>query len=107
LKCNRSHIYGLNSDLGIQKAIGVGPLMGPRTATVAKCPIAMVDAIIETLTGGDPSPPTAPPTLSNPIQTTDTVAKDGINIQPRVEVVHNVEQNVSLGNMVSKPAGTL
>jgi hypothetical protein len=35
------------------------------------------------------------------------VAKDGINIQPRVEVVHNVEQNVSHGNMVSKPAGTL
>jgi hypothetical protein len=79
----------------------------PKLEVGTECPIAMVDAIIETLTGGDPSPPTAPPTLPNPIHTTDMVAKDGINIQPRVEVVHNVEQNVSHNNTVSKLVGTL
>jgi hypothetical protein len=72
-----------------------------------ECSIAMVDAIIETLTGGDPSPPTTPPMLPNPIHTIDTVVEDGINKQPRVEVVHNVEQNVSHDNTVSKPAGIL
>ena len=81
--------------------------MGLQTATVAKCPIAMVDAIIKTLTSGDPSPPTVPPMLPNPIHTTNMVAKDGINIQPCVEVVHNVEQNVSHNNTVSKPVGIL
>jgi hypothetical protein len=47
----------------------------------------MVDAVIETMTGGDPSPPTAPPMLPNPIHTTVMVAKDETNIQPREEVV--------------------
>jgi hypothetical protein len=72
-----------------------------------KCSIAMVDAVIEKLTGGDPSPSTVPPTLPNPIHSVDMVAKDGINIQPRVEVVHNVKQNVSQDDTVSKLVGTL
>jgi hypothetical protein len=72
-----------------------------------KCSIAMVDAVIEKLTGADPSPSTVPATLLNPIHTTDTAATDAINIQPCVEVVHNVEQNVGHDNTVSKPAGTL
>jgi hypothetical protein len=72
-----------------------------------ECPIAMVDAVIEKLTSTDPSPPTAPATLPNPIHTINMVATDAINIQPRVEVVHNVEQNVGHDDMVPKPAGTL
>jgi hypothetical protein len=72
-----------------------------------KCSIAMVDAVIEKLTGADPSPPTALATLPNPIHTTDTVAMDAINIQPYVEIVHNIEQNVGHNDTVSKPAGTL
>jgi hypothetical protein len=79
----------------------------PELEVGTECPIAMVDAVIETLIGGDPSPPTAPPTLPNPIHTINTVAKDGINIQPHVEVVHNIEQNISHDNTVSKPAGIL
>jgi hypothetical protein len=72
-----------------------------------KCPIAVVDAVIEKLIGVDPSPPIAPPMLLNPMHTIDTVTTDGINIQPRVEVVYNVEQNVGHDDTVSKPAGTL
>jgi hypothetical protein len=72
-----------------------------------ECPIAMVDAVIVKLTGADPSPPTAPATLPNPIHTTSMVATDAINIQPRVEVVHNVEQNVGHNNTIPKPAGIL
>jgi hypothetical protein len=78
----------------------------PELEVGTECPIAMLDAVIETLIGRDPSPSTIPATLPNPIHTTDTVAKDGINIQPRVEVVHNVKQNVSHDDMVSKPART-
>jgi hypothetical protein len=70
-------------------------------------PIAMVDAVIEKLTGVDPSLPLAPAMLPNPIHTTDAVATDAINIQPRVEVVHNVEQNVGHNDTVPKPARTL
>ena len=70
-------------------------------------PIAMVDAIIETQTSRDPSPPIVLATLLNPIHTIDMVAKDGINIQPCIEVVYNVNQNVSHDNMVSKSVGTL
>jgi hypothetical protein len=54
----------------------------------------MVDAVIA-MVDADPSPPTAPATLPNPIHTTDMVATNAINIQPRVEVVHNIKQNVS------------
>ena len=67
----------------------------------------MVDAVIEKLIGIDPSPPTAPTMLLNPIHTTDTVATDAINIQPHVEVVHNLEQNVGHDDTVPKPIGTL
>jgi hypothetical protein len=85
------------------------------TATVEKLelevgtesPIAVVDAVIEKLIGVDPSPPTAPTMLLNPIHTTDAVATDAINIQPCVEVVHNMEQNVGHVDMVPKSAGTL
>jgi hypothetical protein len=45
--------------------------------------------------------------LLNPIHTIDAVATDAINIQPRVEVLHNVEQNIGHDDMVPKPAGTL
>jgi hypothetical protein len=69
--------------------------------------IAVVDAVIEKLIGVDPSPPTAPATLPNPVHTTDAVATDAINIQPCVEVVHNVEQNVGHDDTIPKPAGTL
>jgi hypothetical protein len=79
----------------------------PKLEVGTESPITMVDAVIEKLTGADPSPPTAPATLPNPIHTTDTVAMDAINIQPRIEVVHNVEQNVGHDDTVSKPAGTL
>jgi hypothetical protein len=79
----------------------------PELEVGTKSPIAVVDAVIEKLTGVDPSPPTAPATLPNPIHTTDAVATDAINIQPRVEVVHNVEQNVGHDDAVPKPAGTL
>jgi hypothetical protein len=67
----------------------------------------VVDAIIEKLTGVDPSPPTALATLPNLVHTTDAVAIDAINIQSCVEVVHNVEQNVGHDDTVPKPAGTL
>jgi hypothetical protein len=70
-------------------------------------PIAVVGAVIEKLTGVDPSPPTTPATLPNPVHTIDMVATDAINIQPRVEVVHNVEQNVGHDDTVPKPMGTL
>jgi hypothetical protein len=70
-------------------------------------PIAVVDAVIEKLIGVDPSPPTAPAMLPNPIHTTGAVATDATNIQPCVEVVYNVEQNVGHDNMVPKPVGTL
>jgi hypothetical protein len=79
----------------------------PELEVGTECPIAMVDAVIEKLTGVDPSPPTTPTKLPNPIHTTDTVAMDAINIQPRVEVVHNVEQNVGHDNTVSKLVRTL
>jgi hypothetical protein len=79
----------------------------PELEVGTKCPIAMVDAVIEKLTGADPSPPTTLATLPNPIHTTNTVATDAINIQPRVEVVHNVEQNVGHDDTVSKLVGTL
>jgi hypothetical protein len=68
-----------------------------------KSPIAVLDAVIEKLISVDPSPPTVPATLSNPVHTTDAVATDAINIQPRVEVVHNVGHD----DTVPKPAGTL
>jgi hypothetical protein len=79
----------------------------PKLEVGTECPIAMVDAVIEKLTSTNPSPPTAPATLLNPIHTTDLVATDAINIQPCVEVVHNVEQNVGHNDTVSKPPGTL
>jgi hypothetical protein len=79
----------------------------PKLEVGTESPIAVVDAVIEKLTCVDPSPPTAPATLPNPVNTTDAVAMDAINIQPRVEVVHNVEQNVGHDNTVPKPAGTL
>jgi hypothetical protein len=79
----------------------------PELEVGTECPIAMVDVVIEKLIGADPSPPTALPVLPNPIHTTNTVAMNGINIQPRVEVVHNVEQNVGHDDTVSKPAGTV
>jgi hypothetical protein len=79
----------------------------PKLEVGTECPIAMVDAVIEKLTGANPSPPIAPPMLPNPIHTTDTEATDGINIQPLIKVVHNVKQNVSHDDMISKPAGTL
>jgi hypothetical protein len=70
----------------------------PKFEMGTEYPIAMVDAVIEKLTYADPSPSTIPPMLPNPIHTTDTVGKDsmsvgkdGINIQPRVEVVYSVE----------------
>jgi hypothetical protein len=78
----------------------------PELEVGTESPIVVVDTVIEKLTGVDPSPPTAPATLSNPVHTTDAVATDAINIQPRVEVVHNVEQNVG-HDTVPKPAGTL
>jgi hypothetical protein len=79
----------------------------PELGVGTKCPIAMVDAVIEKLTGVDPSPPTAPAMLPNPVHTTDAVPTDAINIQPRIEVVHNVEQNVGHDDTVPKPTGTL
>jgi hypothetical protein len=79
----------------------------PELGVGTKCSIAVVDAVIEKLTGVDPSPPTALATLPNPVHTTDAVATDAINIQPYVEVVHNVEQNVGHDNTVLKPVGTL
>jgi hypothetical protein len=63
----------------------------PELGVGTECPIAVVDAVIEKLIGVDPSPPTTPATLPNPVHTTDAVATDAINIQPRVGVVHNVE----------------
>ena len=79
----------------------------PELEVDTKSPIAMVDAVIEKLTSMNPSPPTAPAMLLNPIHTTNAVATDGINIQPRVEVMHNVEQNIGHDNTVPKPAGIL
>jgi hypothetical protein len=79
----------------------------PELGVDTECPIAVVDAIIEKLTGVDPSPPTALVTLPNPIHIIDVVATDAINIQPHVEVVHNVEQNEGHDDTVPKPVGTL
>jgi hypothetical protein len=79
----------------------------PELGEDTKCPIAVVDAVIEKLIGIDPSPPIAPATLPNPVHTTDAVATDAINIQPCVEVVYNVKQNVGHDDTVPKPAGTL
>jgi hypothetical protein len=63
----------------------------PELEVGTECSIAMVDAVIEKLIGTEPSPPTTPEMLPNPIHTTDKMAMDAINIQSRVEVVHNVE----------------
>jgi hypothetical protein len=79
----------------------------PELEVGTESPIAVVDAVIEKLTGVDPSPPTAPATLPNPVHTTNAMATDAINIQSCVEVVHNVEQNVGHDDTVPKPAGTL
>jgi hypothetical protein len=79
----------------------------PELEVNTKSPIAVVDAVIEKLIGVDSSPPTAPAMLPNPIHTSDVVATDAINIEPRVEVVHNVEQNVGHDDTVPKPAGTI
>ena len=68
----------------------------PELEVGTKSPIAVVDAVIEKLVGVDPSPPTAPAMLLNPVHTTYVVATDAINIQTRIEVVHNVEQNVGM-----------
>jgi hypothetical protein len=76
----------------------------PKLEVGTESPIAMVDAVIEKLTSVDPSSPTAPAMLLNPIHTTDA---DAINIQPCIEVVYNVEQNVGHDNTVPKPVGTL
>ena len=79
----------------------------PELEVDTECPIAMVDAIIEKLTGADPSLSTAPTTLPNPIHTSDMVATNAINVQPSVEIVYNVKQNVGHDNTVSKPVRTL
>jgi hypothetical protein len=79
----------------------------PKLEVGTKCPIAMVDVVIEKLIGADPSPPTKPTTLPNLIHTTDTMATDAINIQPCIVVVHNVEQNVGHDDTASKSMGTL
>jgi hypothetical protein len=79
----------------------------PELEVGTESPIAEVDAVIEKLTGVDPSPPTAPTTLPNPVHTTDAVATDAINIQPRVEFVHNVEQNVGHDDMIPNLSATL
>jgi hypothetical protein len=78
----------------------------PKLEVGTKCPIAMVDVVIEKLIGADPSPPTKPTTLPNLIHTTDTMATDAINIQPCIVVVHNVEQNVGHDDTASKSMGT-
>ena len=70
-------------------------------------PIAVVDAVIKKLTGVDPPPPTVPALPPNPTHTTNMEVTDAINKQPRVQVVHNVEQNVGHDDTVPKPAGTL
>jgi hypothetical protein len=74
----------------------------PELGVGTECSNAVVDAVIKKLTGVDPSPPTTPTTLPNLVHTTDA-----INIQPCVEVVHNVEQNVGHDDTVPKLAGTL
>jgi hypothetical protein len=79
----------------------------PELEVGTESPIAVVDAVIEKLTGVDPSPSTAPTILPNLVHTTDAVATDAINIQPCVEVVHNVEYNVGHDDTVPKPVGTL
>ena len=79
----------------------------PKLEVGTKSPIALVDVVIEKLTGIDLSPPTTLAMLLNPIHTNNVVAMDAINIQPRVEVVYNMEQNVGHDDMVPKSAGTL
>jgi hypothetical protein len=79
----------------------------PELGVGTECPNIVVDAVIEKLIGVDPSLPTALATLPNPVHTTNPVATDAINIQPCVEVMHNVEQNVGHDDTVPKPAGTL
>jgi hypothetical protein len=79
----------------------------PELEVDTECSIAVVDAVIEKLIGVDPSLPTAPATLSSPVHITDAMATDAINIQPCVEVVHNVQQNVGHDVTVPKLAGTL
>jgi hypothetical protein len=63
----------------------------PKLGVGTECPIAVVDVVIEKLTIVDLSLLTAPATLPNPVHTTNAVVTDAINIQPCVEVVHNVE----------------
>ena len=82
-------------------------MVKPKLEVGTKCPISMVDVVIEKLIGADPSPPTKPTTLPNLIHIINTMATDAINIQPCVEVVHNVEQNIGHDNTASKPVGTL
>jgi hypothetical protein len=72
----------------------------PELEVGPKCPIEMVDAVIERVTGGDPSPHNALPTLQNPIHITGTVVEDGINIQLCIEIVHNVKENISRNDTV-------
>ena len=85
----------------------VATIEKPKVEVGTNSPIVIVDAVIEKLTSVDPSPPTAPTLLLNPIHTTNMVAMDAINEQPRVQVVHNVKQNVGHDDTVSKPRETL
>ena len=69
--------------------------------------IVVVDVVIEKLTGVDPSPSFVLVLLPNPIHTINMVARDAINRQPHIQVVHNVEQNVGHDNTIPKSARTL
>ena len=73
---------------------------------VTESPIAVLDVVIEKLIGVDPSRPTVPALLPNPTHTTNMVATNAINEQPRIQVVQNVVQNVGHDDMVLKRART-
>jgi hypothetical protein len=60
----------------------------------AKCPTELVDVIIEGMTYRDPSPHNALPTLQNPTHIIHIGVEDGVNIQSRLEVLHEAKQNV-------------
>jgi hypothetical protein len=73
---------------------------------VAERSTESVDAIIATVACGDPFPHNALPTLQNPTHVIHMVVEDGIKkIQPHLEVVHKVKENVCKSNAVSKQVG--
>jgi hypothetical protein len=66
----------------------------PKFEVGAKNPTELVDAVIAMVVYRDPSLHNAIPIFENPTHSIYAVAKDGINVQPRLEDMHKEEENL-------------